>query len=116
MKLKTSTGDVYFNLQLISQVYLSPDRSLLTVHFVNGTIFAAPFETDEDRTHLADFLGQLADERSGFIAVGKELLNLKSALWISIPDEGPIQVRSTDSRSHSLPDEDPERIRRVLGE
>jgi hypothetical protein len=115
MKLRTSTGDMYFNPQLISQVHLGPDQSFLTVHFVNGTNFAVPGESDEDRTFLADFLRQLIDERSGFIAVGMEMLNLKSALWVAIPDEGPILVRSGDNRSYSLQD-DPARIRRVLGE
>jgi len=116
MKLKTSTGDMYFNPQLISHVHLSPDQSLLTVHFVNGTNLAVPAETDEERTLLADFLGQLADEQSGFIAIGPEMLNLKSALWVAIPEEGLIQVRSGDNRTHSLQDKDPERVRRVLGE
>jgi hypothetical protein len=106
---------MYFNTQLISQVHLGTDQSFLTVQFVNGTNFAVPGETDEERTFLADFLGQLIDERSGFVAIGKEMLNLKSALWVAIPEEGPILVRSGDNRSHSLQD-DPERIRRLLGE
>jgi hypothetical protein len=116
MKLKTSTGDVYFNPQLISLVHLSPDHSFLIVHFVNGAHFTAPSETDEERTFVAEFLGKLTDEHSGFIAAGTELVNLKSALWITIPEKGPIQVHSGDNRTHALPNDDPERIKKILGE
>jgi len=116
MKLKTSTGETYFKPELISHVHLSPNHSLLLVHFVNGAHFALSAETDDERTFAADFLRKLADEHSGFIAAGTELVNLKSALWITIPEEGPIQVHSADNRTHTLPNEDPERIKKVLGE
>ena len=116
MKLKTSTGDVYMNPQLISLVHLSPDHSFLIVHFVNGTHFTAPSETDEERTFVAAFLGKLSDESSGFVAIGTELVNLKSALWITIPEEGPIQVHLADNRTHTLRNENLEQIKKILGE
>src|SRR5579864_2810915 len=115
MKLKTGSDELYFNPQLISLVHLSSDRTSLTVHFVNGTYLTAPAETDDDRTSMAEFLGKLTDE-IGFLVAGNELLNLKSALWISIPGDGPIQVHSADNRTHSLPNQDPERIRRMLAD
>jgi hypothetical protein len=116
MKLKTGAGEIYFNPQTISRIHLSPEHELLTVHFINGTTFASPVETPAERACIADFLGHLTDDQSGFMAIGKELLNLKSALWISIPDHGPIQIRAGDNRNHVLTDEGPERIRRILGE
>jgi hypothetical protein len=116
MRLKTNTGEVHFNTQTISHVHLGPDRSMVTVHFVNDTRFGLSMETDDERTVAADLLAKLADEQSGFLPVGNELLNLRSALWILIPDEGPIQVRSADNRTHSLPDVTVERIRQILGE
>lgn len=114
VKLKTATGDMYFNPQTISRVHLSPDQSLLTVHFVNGTVFTSPAATDHERAVVAEFLADLMQEGSGFLSSGRELLNLKSALWISIPFEGPIQVRWEDNRTHSLFAEDPEGVRRTL--
>jgi hypothetical protein len=114
VKLKTATGDMYFNPQTISRVHLSPDHSLLTVHFVNGTVFTSPAGTDHERAVAAEFLAELMQEGSGFLSSGRELLNLKSALWISIPFEGPIQVRWGDNRTHSLFAEDPEGVRSSL--
>lgn len=116
VKLKTATGDVYFNTQTISRVHLSPDHSLITVHFVNGTVFTSPAGTDHERAVVAEFLAELTQNCSGFLSSGRELLNLKSALWISIPFEGPIQVRWEDNRTHSLFGEDPEQIRRTLSD
>jgi hypothetical protein len=116
MKLRIKTGEVYFNPQLISRVHLSSDHSSLTVHFVNGTHFISTAETHEERNLVAEFLVRLTEENSGFVSNGDEVLNLKSALWIAISEEGPIQVRSADNCPHSLHDEDAERIRRVMGE
>jgi hypothetical protein len=116
MKLHTTEGEMYFNPQLITQVHLSADGSLLTIHFVNGTNFAAPAETEEEQAFLAGFLRQLVTEESGFLANGRELLNLKAALWVTLPKEGPIQVRSADNRSYTLAGADPERVRRILGD
>jgi hypothetical protein len=49
--------------------------------------------------------------------VGQEVINLKSALWITIPTEGPIQVRSGDSRTRTVEDEKGcERISKLLAE
>jgi hypothetical protein len=116
VKLKTETGEMYFNLPMISRVHLSGDHSLITVHFIKGTPFTLPVETKEDRLRAAEFLSQLTTGDSGFLSSGKELLNLKSALWVTIKDDGPILIRTDDNRTHSLPDEDPARIRRTLGE
>jgi hypothetical protein len=116
MKLMTSSGEIHFNPHLIANVHLNSDRSLLTVHFIDGTHFGFPAETDEERTFFAAFLGKLTDEQSGFVATGNEVLNLKSALWISVPDEGPIQVRSGDSRTRTVDDKDRERISKLLAE
>ncbi len=116
MKLKTRTGEVYFNTQFISHINLSSDHSLLTIHFANGTASGFSADTDVESTAIADFLQQLSDETSGFVAVGSELLNLKSALWVAIPDDGPIQVRSGDNRTRGLDNEDPARFRKLLEE
>jgi hypothetical protein len=114
VKLQTSTGEMYFNASLISRVHLSSDHSMITMHFVKGIPFNVPAETAEDRKRAAEFLVQLTAENSGFLASGKELLNLRAALWVTIPDDGPILVRTDDNRTHSLPNEDPEKIRRTL--
>jgi len=116
MKLKTSSGAMYFNPHLISNVHLNADRSLLTVHFVTGTHFAFPAETDQERIFFAEFLAKLTDEQSGFAAVGNEVLNLKSALWIAIPDDSPIQIRSADGRTRTLDDKERERLAKLLAE
>jgi hypothetical protein len=116
MKLRTNTGEVYFNPPLISRVHLNPDHSSLTVHFVNGTHFISTAATDEERKLFAEFLVRVTKEHSGFISVEDEVLNLKSALWIAISEEGPIQLHSGDNCPHSLNEEDAERIRRVMEE
>jgi hypothetical protein len=116
MKLRTSTGEVNFNRRLISHVHLSPDHSLLTVHFITGAHFGLSAETDEERVFAAEFLGKLADENSGFLAVGNEVLNLKSAMWIAIPIDGPIQVRWADNLTRSFDYADRERIRQISAE
>ena len=116
MKLKTNNGELYFNPQLISHLHLSADHSLLTLHFVNGTPFGLSTETDVDDTSIAEFLGKFTEEHSGFVAIGNEVVNLRSALWVVIPDEGPVQVRSGDNRTRSLDDADRERIRKMLAE
>ena len=116
MKLQHSSGEMYFNPQLISHVNISPDRSLLTVHFVNGTTYGSTAESDEDRVFAAEFLAKLTEEVGGFLATGNEVLHLKSALWVSIPEDGPIQVRTADNRTRSLEGEDPARVRGALGE
>jgi hypothetical protein len=114
VKLKTSTGEIYFNLPMISRVHLSADHTLITVHFIRGTPFTVPADTKEERMRAAEFLSQLTAEESGFLASGKELLNLRAALWVTIPGEGPILVRTEDNRTHTIPDQDPEKIRRTL--
>ena len=114
VKLKTSTGEIYFNLPMISRVHLSPDHTLITVHFIRGTPFTVPADTKEERMRAAEFLSQLTADESGFLASGKELLNLRAALWVTIPDEGPILVRTEDNRTHTIPDQDPGKIRRTL--
>jgi hypothetical protein len=114
MKLRTNTGEVYFNPPLISRVHLNPDHSSLTVHFVNGTHFISTAATEEERNLFAEFLVRVTEEHSGFIWNEDEVLNLKSALWIAISEEGPIQVRSGDNCPHSLHDQDAQRIRRVM--
>jgi hypothetical protein len=114
VKLKTAAGEVYLNPQTISRVHLSPDHSMITVHFVIGTVFTSPSGTDQERTAAAAFLAELSKQGSGFLSCGRELLNLRSALWISIPDEGPVQIRWEDNRTHSLFDVDVERVRRTL--
>jgi len=116
MKLKTVDGEVYFNPHLISHIHLSSDQSLLTVHFVNGSAFGASTDTHVETGAVADFLGQLTAEASGFLATGSEVLNLKSALWVAVPDEGPVQVRSGDNRTRSLENDDRERIRKLMSE
>ncbi|HET6326073.1 MAG TPA: hypothetical protein VFG04_15455 [Planctomycetaceae bacterium] len=116
MRLKTGSGDVHFNPHLISHVHLNSDRTLLTVHFINGTHSGFAAETEEDRGFTAAFLEQLTAEQSGFVAVGNEVLNLKSALWVAIPDEGPIQIRSGDSRTRSIDEQERERIAKLLAE
>ena len=116
MKLRTSTGEVYFNPQLISHVHLSPDHSLLTVHFLDRSHFGSTAESDEERTFAAEFVGKLTEVNSGFIAVGHEVLNLKSALWIAIPEEGPIQVCLGNNQTRSLDGGDHERIRTLMEE
>jgi hypothetical protein len=114
MKLKTASGDVYFNPHLISHVHLNTDRSLLTVHFINGTHFGFPADSDEERLFFAEFLGHLTDDSNGFAAVGNEVLNLRAALWISIPEDGPIQIRSADGRARTLDEKDRERIGKLM--
>jgi hypothetical protein len=114
MRLKTVDGEVYFNPHLISHIHLSSDQSLLTVHFVNGSAFGASTDTHVETGAVADFLKQLTAETSGFVATGSELLNLKSALWVAIPDEGPVQVRSGDNRTRNLENEDRERVRKLM--
>jgi hypothetical protein len=116
MRLKTNDGEVFFNPQLVSHVHLSGDQSLLTVHFVNGTAYGISTETHVESTAVAEFLTELTAEKSGFVAVGSEVLNLKSALWIVIPEQGPVQVRSGDNRTRSLDGEDHERVRKLLSE
>ena len=116
MKLRTNSGEVYFNPPLISRVHLSPDHSTLTVHFVNGPHFISTAATDEERKLFAEFLVRVSEEDSAFISDGDEVLNLKSALWVAISEEGPIQLRSGDNCPHSLKEEDAQRIRRVMEE
>jgi hypothetical protein len=116
MKLRTSAGDVYFNPQQIAHVHLNGERTLLTVRFVNGTNFATELENDADRGLVADFLSELSAEQSGFLSTGNDLLNLRSALWIAVPTDGPIQIRTAENRTHVLQDKDRERIHRILGE
>jgi hypothetical protein len=116
MKLKTGSGEIYFNPHLIANVHLNSDRSLLTMHFVDGSHMGFPADTDDERMFAAEFLAKLTAEHTGFVAVANEVLNLKSALWITIPAEGPIQVRSSDSRTRSIDDKDRERICTLLAE
>jgi hypothetical protein len=116
MRLKTVDGEMYFNPHLISHVHLSGDHSLITVHFVNGSTFGASTDTHVDPEAVADFLHQLSAETSGFLATGSEVLNLKSALWVAIPDDGPVQVRSSDNRTRNLEHDNPERIRKLMAE
>jgi hypothetical protein len=116
MKLKTSSGEIHFNLQTISHVHLNTDGSLLTVHFTEGTHFGFDAESDDDRAFFADFLAKLTEESGGFVAIGHEVLNLKAALWISIPADEPIQIRLGDSRTRIVDDKDRERIVKLLAE
>ncbi len=116
MRLKTVDGDVYFNSHLVSHVHLSSDQSLLTVHFVNGSAYGASTETQVETEAVADFLRQLSDEKSGFVASGSELLNLRSALWVAIPEDGPMQIRSSDNRTRNFSNEDRERVRTFMSE
>ncbi|HEV8001242.1 MAG TPA: hypothetical protein VGP63_15250 [Planctomycetaceae bacterium] len=116
MKLMTASGEIHFNLSLISHLHLNADRSLLTVHFINGTHSGFTAETDEERTFAAEFLGKLTEDQSGFVATGNEVLNLKSAFWIAIPAEGPVQLRSGDGRTWLVDDKDRERVTRLLAE
>src|SRR5262245_45307870 len=114
VKLKTATGEVYLNPQTISRVHLSPDHSMITVHFVSGTVFSSPAGTDRERAAVAEFLASLSEAGSGFLSSGRELLNLKSALSVTIPEEGPIQVLWQDKRAHSLSDVDADQVRNAL--
>jgi hypothetical protein len=116
MKLKTLAGEFYFNTQYISHINLNSDHTLLTIHFVNGTASGFSADTDIESTAIADFLEQLTDEKSGFVAVGSEMLNLKSALWVALTNDGPIQVRSSDNRTRTFEHEDPARFRKLLEE
>ncbi len=116
MKLKTAAAEVYFNPQLISHLTLGSDHALLTMHFINGTQLACLAETDEERMSAAELLRQLNDEHSGFISVGNELLNCRSALWIEIPADGPVVFRMPDNRTKLLDDADRQRISKVLAE
>lgn len=116
MRLRTVEGEVYFNPHLISHVHLSSDQSLLTVHFVNGSAFGASTDTHVESGAVAEFLQQLTAEGSGFVVTGSELLNLKAALWVAIPDEGPVQMRSSDNRTRNLENEDHERIRKLMAQ
>jgi hypothetical protein len=116
MKLKTSSGEIHFNPQTISHVHLNADHTLLTVHFIEGTHYGFDAETDADHRYFAEFLAKLTDESSGFVAIGNEVLNLKAALWISIPLEEPIQVRLGDSRTRIVDEKDRERITKLLAE
>ena len=76
MKLKTSSGEFHFNPQTISHVHLNADRTLLTVHFTEGTHQGFEADTDADHVFFAEFLAKLTDESSGFVAIGNEVLNL----------------------------------------
>jgi hypothetical protein len=114
VRLKTATGEVYLNPQAISRVHLSPDHSMITVHFVNGTVCSSPAGTDRERAVVAAFLAELSEEGSGFLSSGRELLNLRSALWTSIPEDGPIQVRWQDNRTHTLVDVNADQVRKTL--
>jgi hypothetical protein len=116
MRLKTSTGEIHFNPQTVSHVHLNADRTLLTVHFIEGTHAGFDAEADADHLYFAEFLEKLTDDSSGFVAVGNEVLNLKTALWISIPIEEPIQIRLGDSRTRIVDEKDRERITKLLAE
>jgi hypothetical protein len=116
MKLKTLGGEVYFNTLFISHINLSSDHSLLTIHFVDGTASGYSVGNDVESTAIADFLERISDEKSGFVTTGNEMLNLQSAHWVAIPDEGPIQVRSGDNRTRTLENADPEHFRKQLEE
>ena len=98
----------------ISRVHLSPDQSTLTVHFVNGTLFAVEVGTDQERRSIGEFLARLSQDGRGFLSSGRELLNLRSAVWVSIPDEGPVQVRWQDNRTHSLSEVNVDHVRTAL--
>jgi hypothetical protein len=112
--LKTATGEFYFNPDTIARVHLSPDHQTLTVHFVNGTLFSAPVGTEHERQTVREFLATLSEEGSGFLPSGRELLNLRSAQWVSIPEEGPVQVRWQDNRTHVLSDINVDHVRATL--
>lgn len=116
MRLKTVDGEMYFNPHLISHIHLSSDQSLMTVHFVNGSTFGASTDTHVETGAIADFLQQLTSETGGFLATGSELLNLKSALWVAIPEDGPMQVRSIDNRTRNLEHGDREHVRKLMTE
>ncbi len=60
VKLKTAAGEVYLNPRTISRVHLSPDHDMITVHFVNGTVFTSPSGTDQERAAVAAFLAELS--------------------------------------------------------
>jgi hypothetical protein len=114
MKLKRASGEIHFNPQTISHLHLNADRTLLTVHFINGTHFGFDAETDEERAFFAEFLGKLTDEPTDFVAIGNEVLNLKTAFWIAIPTEEPIQIRLGDSRTRMVDEKDRERVSKLL--
>src|SRR5262249_39100802 len=116
MKLKTGSGEIYFNPQLISHVYLNPDSSLLTVHFIDGTHSGFTVETEVERAFAAELLAKLTDQTSGFVSIGNEVLNLKAALWIGVPHEGPIQIRLGDNRTRIVDESDRVRIIKLLAE
>ena len=116
MKLKTSAGEIHFNPQTISHVHLNADRTLLTVHFIEGTHSGFDADTEADNLFFAEFLAKLTDESSGFMAIGNEVLNLKAALWISIPADEAIQIRLGDSRTRMVDEKDRERIVKLLAE
>jgi hypothetical protein len=115
MKLQTHDGEMFFNLQTVTHVHLSADHSQLTVHFFNDTRWGVEARTDAERGFAAEFLMRLTDEQSGFLPLGTEMLNLKSALWVAIPSEGPVQVRSADNRTRTLEGLNPSGVRRVIG-
>ena len=112
--LETTKGDLYFNPETISRVHLSPDHSTLTVHFVNGTLFSVDVGSDQERRSIGEFLARLSQDGRGFLSSGRELLNLRSAVWVSIPDEGPVQVRWQDNRTHSLSEVNVDHVRTAL--
>ena len=106
MKLKTGATETHFNPHLISHVYLNVDASLLTVHFVEGAHSGFPVESPAEHASAAEFLKQLTAPACGFVSIGKEVLNLKAALWIEVPEEGPIQIRLGDGRSRIVDEVD----------
>jgi hypothetical protein len=116
MKIKTGDSETHFNPHLISHVYLNADGSLLTVHFVEGSHSGFAVETEEERASAADFLKQLTVEPGGFAAIGNEVLNLKAALWIAVPDEGPIQIRLGDNRTRFVDEADRELVQKLLAQ
>ncbi len=116
MKIKTGASETYFNPHLISHVYLNADSSLLTVHFVEGSHSGFPVETEEERASAAEFLKQLTIAPGGFATIGNEVLNLKAALWIAVPDEGPIQIRLGDNRTRMVDEADRERVLKLLAQ
>jgi hypothetical protein len=116
MKIKTADSETYFNPHLISHVYLNSDGSLLTVHFVDGSHSGFPVETEEERASAVAFLKQLIVEPGGFATIGHEVLNLKAALWIAVPDEGPIQIRLGDNRTRMVDEADRELVLKRLAQ
>jgi hypothetical protein len=116
MKLKTGSGEIHFNPQTVSHLHLNTDGTLLTVHFINGTHFGFDAETDQERGFFAEFLGKLTHEPTDFVAIGHEVLNLKTAFWIAIPTGDPIQIRLGDSRTRMADEQDRERIIKLLAD